>query len=102
MRAALRLGSGLCWIPRSMLGLDRVGDGPSCVKVNQLDSYNVAMPLPIYTCPKCKTKIPFGTADKPAPAICTGCHKGLDIPSWYREIPEWIIKIAGKPPDSSK
>jgi transcription initiation factor IIE alpha subunit len=47
---------------------------------------------PMYKCPKCKTKIPFGTAEKPAPIECPGCHKPLWIPE-YVEAPQWLSEL---------
>jgi len=48
---------------------------------------------PIYKCPKCQTKIPFGTADKPAPSECPGCHRPLSIPTFYEATPKWLSDL---------
>ncbi len=52
---------------------------------------------PIYTCPKCKTKIPFGPPDKPPPRHCPGCNKRLWIPTYGW--PAWLIL---KSPDEAE
>ncbi len=36
---------------------------------------------PVYVCPGCKTKIPFGTETDPQPTRCPGCDRRLWIPT---------------------
>lgn len=42
---------------------------------------------PVYVCPKCKTRIPFGTRTEPPPDHCPGCGKSLGIPSVSPPLP---------------
>ncbi len=42
---------------------------------------------PVYVCPRCKTRIPFGTTTEPPPARCPGCRKPLSIPTVLDPIP---------------
>lgn len=41
----------------------------------------------VYVCPRCKTRIPFGTTAEPPPTHCTGCRKPLSIPTVLDTIP---------------
>jgi transcription initiation factor IIE alpha subunit len=36
---------------------------------------------PVYVCPHCKTRIPFGTKNNPPPSKCPGCWYQLYIPT---------------------
>ncbi|QDV36037.1 hypothetical protein ElP_39470 [Tautonia plasticadhaerens] len=36
---------------------------------------------PMYVCPQCKARIPFGTERQPPPARCPGCRRRLSIPT---------------------
>jgi DNA-directed RNA polymerase subunit RPC12/RpoP len=47
------------------------------------------MTVPVYICPGCKTRIPFGTEKKRPPARCPGCDRRLHIPTHYDRLP-WI------------
>ena len=40
----------------------------------------------VYVCPKCKTRIPFGTETKPPPGRCPGCGRRLWIPTTRKTI----------------
>ena len=44
---------------------------------------------PIYVCPHCKTKIPFGTVTEPPARQCPNCHFRLYIPTVLKNLP-WI------------
>jgi uncharacterized paraquat-inducible protein A len=44
---------------------------------------------PVYVCPHCKTRIPFGTDAKPPARRCPGCQADLSIPSILEQLP-WI------------
>jgi hypothetical protein len=39
------------------------------------------MTAPVYVCPGCKTRIPFGTESNRPPTRCPGCDRELNIPS---------------------
>ena len=41
----------------------------------------------VYVCPRCKTRIPFGTTTEPPPTRCPGCQKPLCIPTVLEPIP---------------
>ena len=47
----------------------------------------------MYVCPKCKTRIPFGTETKPPPSECPGCGRRLGIPTTLKNLPP---NLAGK------
>lgn len=36
---------------------------------------------PVYICPHCKSRIPFGTENDPPPRKCPGCQHRLFIPT---------------------
>src|SRR5437868_12902316 len=36
---------------------------------------------PVYVCPHCKTRVPFGTETQPPPSRCPGCNFRLGVPS---------------------
>ena len=47
-------------------------------------------PVPVYVCPGCKARIPFGTPGHPPPEHCPGCGRQLGIPSVVDVLPpEW-------------
>src|SRR5262245_50982418 len=41
----------------------------------------------VYVCPKCKTRIPFGTEKMPAQKECPGCGRRLGIPITFKKSP---------------
>jgi hypothetical protein len=50
---------------------------------------------PMYVCPHCKTRIPFGTPTKPAPDQCPSCKARLSIPTVH-DGPEWLLATCPK------
>lgn len=52
----------------------------------------------MYACPKCKTRIPFGTETKPPPDHCPTCKRRLFIPTHLTTLPpEWLAKPQSDP-----
>jgi DNA-directed RNA polymerase subunit RPC12/RpoP len=71
------------------------------------DGFRVSVPEPVsasqraetssmYVCPKCKTRIPFGTQTKPPPRKCPGCGRRLGIPTTMKELPASIAQKASE------
>jgi len=68
------------------------------------------MKVPVYVCPACKTRIPFGTETKPPPDYCPGCRRLLYIPSVYDPPPVELtcpkcvrkFQAEGGPPGQSR
>ena len=50
----------------------------------------------MYVCPKCKTRIPFGTETKPPPRKCPGCGRRLGIPTTMKKLPPSLAQKASE------
>ena len=47
----------------------------------------------MYACPRCKTRIPFGTETVPPPDHCPNCQRRLFIPTELTTLPpEWLAR----------
>ena len=60
------------------------------------ESSEVQSERPLYVCPQCKTRIPFGTETKPPPTRCPGCQRRLSIPTTLSKLPGHLAANASQ------